>query len=113
MWRRVVTRMPSTTQSFEATHRHLNDAISRRNPFCASLALLFEAIADKTIDFETAAVHDFRASLKQSKRRSQSVSWGRMPEEWVFFGSTAEVCSCAETVRVSFSYQADILCSHR
>jgi hypothetical protein len=29
------------------------------------------------------------------------------------FGSTAEVCSCAETVHVSFSYQADIPCSHR
>jgi hypothetical protein len=64
MWRRVVTRIPSTTNSLEATHGYLNEAISRRNPFWAFLALLFEAIADKTIHFETAAVHDFGTSLK-------------------------------------------------
>jgi hypothetical protein len=33
MWKRVSTRMPSTTNSIEATHVHLNEAISRRNPF--------------------------------------------------------------------------------
>jgi hypothetical protein len=80
LWRRVVMRIPSTTNSLEATHGHLNEVISRRNPFWASLALLFEAIADKTIHFETAAVHDFRTSLKGSKRRSQSVSQRRMAE---------------------------------
>jgi hypothetical protein len=90
----------------------LNDAILRRNPFWAFLALLFEAIADKTIHFETAAVHDFRTTLKRSTRRSQSVSQRRMAEECAFFGSTAEVCSCAEAVHVSSAYQADIPCSH-
>jgi hypothetical protein len=49
--------MPSTTNSLEATHGHLNEAISRRNPFWAFLALLFEAIADKTIHFEPASSH--------------------------------------------------------
>jgi hypothetical protein len=80
----------------------------RRNPFWASLVLLFEAIADKTIYFETAAVHNFRTSLKRSKRRSQSVSQRRMAEECASFGSTVEVCSCAETVHVSSSCQGDI-----
>jgi hypothetical protein len=56
--------MPSTTNSLELTHWHLNEAISRRNPFWTSLALLFEAIADKTIHFGTAVVQDFRTSLK-------------------------------------------------
>jgi hypothetical protein len=100
----VIRAMPSTTNSLEATHGHLNEAISPRNRFWASLALLFEAIADKTIHFETATVHDFRTSLKRSKRRSQSVSQQRMAEECAFFGSTAEVDSCAETVHVSSSY---------
>jgi hypothetical protein len=113
MWRRVVTRMPSTTESLEATHVHLNEAISPRNPFWASLALFFEVIADKTIHIETAAVHDFRPFLNRSKRRRQSVSQRKMAEECAFFGSTAEVCSCTETVHVSSSYQADIPCSHR
>jgi hypothetical protein len=70
MWRRVVKRIPITTDSLEATHWYLNEAISRRNPFWASLALLFQAIADKTIHFEKAIVHDFRTSLKRSKSRS-------------------------------------------
>jgi hypothetical protein len=113
MWRRVVMRMPSTTNCLEVTHKHLNEAISRRNPFWDSLALLFEAIADKTIRFETAAVHDFRISLKRSRRKSQSVSQRRRAEKCAFLGSTAEVCSCTETVHVSSSYQADIPCSHR
>jgi hypothetical protein len=104
--------MPSTTDSLEATHGHLNEAISRRTPFWASLALLFEAMADKTIHFETVSVHDFRSSLKRPERRSQSAPQRRMAEEFALFGSTAEVCSCAETVRVSSSYQADIPCSH-
>jgi hypothetical protein len=113
MWRRVVTRMPSTTNSLQTTHRHLNEAILRRNLFWASLVLFFEAIVDKAIHFETAAVHDFRTSQKRSKRRSQSASKRRMTKECAFFGSTAEVCSCAETVHVSCFYQADIPCSHR
>jgi hypothetical protein len=78
--------MSSSTNSLEATHRHLSEAISRRNPFWASLALLFEAIADKTIHFETAAVYNFRTSLKRSKKRSQSVSKRRMAEECAFLG---------------------------
>jgi hypothetical protein len=105
--------MPSTTNSLEATHGHLNEAISWRNPFWAPLALLFEVISDKTMHFETAAVHDFRTSLKRSKTKSQSVSQPKMAEECAFLGSTAEIYSCAETVHASSSYQADIPCSHR
>jgi hypothetical protein len=36
-----------------------------------------------------------------------------MAEEYGFLRSTAEVCSCAKTVHVSSSYQADILYNHR
>jgi hypothetical protein len=113
MWKRVDTRMPSTTNSLEATHGHLNEAISRRNTFWASMAVLSDAIADKTVHFKTALTHDFRAALKRSRRRSEIIPPERMAEECAHFGTSDSVCLCGETVHLSSSYRADLPCSHR
>jgi hypothetical protein len=115
MWKRVDLRMPRTTNSLEATHRHLNETISRRNSFWHSLAILTDSIAEKTLNFELALVHDFRTSLKRSKRRVQFVPEEQMREECAFFGATTEACGCEETVHISSMYHADIHtvpCSH-
>jgi hypothetical protein len=77
MWTGVGTRMPSTTNSFEATYGHLNDPISRRNPFWVSTKLLYDAIADKTIDFDGALAHTFRTAFKRCKRRGDELPAGR------------------------------------
>jgi hypothetical protein len=113
MWRRVDLRMPSTTKSLEATHGLLNETITRRNSFWHSLAILTDPIAEKTLNFDLAVVHDFRSSLKRSKRRVQFVPDEQMREECAFFGTSNEACGCAETVHMSSMYHTDIPCSHR
>jgi hypothetical protein len=113
MWRRIGTRMPSTTNSLEATHGHLNEEISRRNPFWASLAILHGAIMDKTLNVHEALVHDFQASLKRSRRRGRELDGRRMREECALFESSASSCRCSETAHLSACYRVDLPCSHR
>jgi hypothetical protein len=72
MWRCIGTRMPSTTNSLEATHGHRNEQISRRNPFWGSMAIRYNSISDKTLHFDAALVHDFRTGLKRSRRRGRA-----------------------------------------
>jgi hypothetical protein len=113
MWKRITTRMPSTTNSLEATHGHLNEAISRRNPFWGSMTLPYEAIPDKTMHFDAAFVHNFRTSLKRCKRRGHGVPADRMAEECAYFATSPEACTCGETIHLSSSYRTDVPCSHR
>jgi hypothetical protein len=113
MWRRIGTRMPSTTNSLEATHGHLNEQISRRNPFWGSMAILYNSISDKTLHLDKALVHDFRTSLKRSRRRSQQLDAERMRDECATFQSSATACGCSETLHLASCYRTDIPCSHR
>jgi hypothetical protein len=93
IWKRVDLRMPTTTNSLEGTHSHLNEAITRQNPFWQSLALLVDAIGEKTQHFHAALAHDFRAAVKRSHRRVQAVP--------------------AERMHLSACYRARLPCSHR
>lgn len=113
MWRRIGTRMPSTTNCLEATHGHLNAEISRRNPFWASLAILHDSISDKTLHFHSAFVHDFRTALKRSRRRSAGLDPERMREECEIFQSSSISCACSETKHLSACYRTELPCSHR
>jgi hypothetical protein len=70
--------MLSTTNSWEGTHHYLNEAITRPNPFLKSLALLVDAIAEKTQDLHGALAHDFRAAAQRSYRRVPAVPAERM-----------------------------------
>jgi hypothetical protein len=47
-----------------ATLGHLNEAISRRNRFWASMGILYSAIADETQHFDVTLLHNFRSVLK-------------------------------------------------
>jgi hypothetical protein len=113
MWKRVSMRMPSTTNSIEAMHEHLNEAISRKNLFWASQGILYNTIADKTLHFDLTLAHDFRGALKRCRRRSQFLSRELIQQECAHLGTTPDHCSCGETVHLSASYRTDVPCSHQ
>jgi hypothetical protein len=69
MWKKVHSRMSSTADTIEATHRHHDDIITRRSSLWQSLTILVDSITDNTIGFDAALAHDFCASLKWGKRR--------------------------------------------
>jgi hypothetical protein len=75
--------------------------------------ILTDSIAEKTLSFDLPLVHDFRSSLKRSKRRVQFVPDEQMNEECAFFGTSNEACGSAETVHMSSMYRTDIPCIHR
>jgi hypothetical protein len=60
--------MPGTTNTFGATHGHLNNIITCRNTIWQSLTILVDSIADKTIGFDAALAHNVRASLERSRQ---------------------------------------------
>jgi hypothetical protein len=104
--------VPTTTNSLEATHRHLNEAVTGGNPFQESWVLLVEAIFDKTLNYIEAALYDFQYAVKHSGRRAENVPADQTVDECLFIGFTAEHCSCGETTLVSAFFCANLPCSY-
>jgi hypothetical protein len=71
----------------------LNEAISTRNPFWASLGILENAIGDMTLHFDLALAHDFRGALKRWRRWSQFLSRELIQQECARLGTTLDHCS--------------------
>jgi hypothetical protein len=111
--KRVDLRMPSTTDSFEATHGPLDEMITRCYGFRHFLAVLFDSIADKTVHFDLAVAHDVNPSLRRSRKRSQLIPVGQMIQESAWYGTTSDVCGCADAVHLSSLSQTDIPWNHR
>jgi hypothetical protein len=111
MWKKVHSRMSSTTNTLEATDGHFNNIVTRRNSLWRSLTILVDFITNKTTGFDTALARDFRDLLKRSTRRSQLVRPDRMAEKSAFFGISRDSCGCAQAVHRSSSYRGCALYS--
>jgi hypothetical protein len=57
-------QISNTINSLEATNDHMNEAISRRNSFQASVSILSNHVAYKMLHFDAALTRDFRTALK-------------------------------------------------
>jgi hypothetical protein len=113
MMQRVRTRMPSTTNALESTHGHLNEAISRRNPFWTSMLTIIDMMFFKVHHFEETLKHNWNRAVRSSMKRFRSVPAAQMAEEADAFNATLEDCQCAETVHLSALYHAHLPCSHQ
>lgn len=103
--------MPSTTNSIESIHGHLNEATPRNNCFWPSLHRIIMAINFQIHRFNDKLHHNFNKFVRDIKRKifhNPSIS-----EECTFYETTINKCQCGETILYSSMYRRDIPCSHR
>lgn len=113
MIKRIDARMPSTTNSLESTHGHLNSSIPRRNDFWPSLLRLTHAMTTKTFEFNDAMKRNYKRIRRNIKRRCRTLNPETMEEEKAFYETTETSCKCGETALESAMFRISIPCSHQ
>ena len=110
---RIKYKMPTTTNSLESSHGHLNAMIPRRNDFYTAMDRLVKFIVRKTHSFEQAYQTNLQRSIRLVKRRSTQTYKILIDKESEQYETTKEHCKCGETALISAMMLVDIPCSHR
>ena len=108
-----LSNMPSTTNSLESLHGHLNESLPRRNNFWASLFRLIKLCSiDKTY-LQKKIKHNFNRAKYNSVCRLKALSDEEMNDECIYYNTTVDQCECTEQLINSKLHRIPILCSHR
>jgi hypothetical protein len=110
--KRVECRMPSTTNSLESSHGHLNAQIPRRNDFYTSLTRLMRFIITKTHNFKPAYRTNLNKAIKKVSDRCAPFYAPIIEKEILQYNSTKKSCSCGETKLINSMMRVDIPCPH-
>jgi hypothetical protein len=113
MLERVKTGMPTTTNSLESLHGHLNAKTPRRNGFWQSLFRIESAMCTKSTRLWTSVQHNFANEVRKSYTRSVKLDRSTMQQEVRWYHSTQSSCNCGETNHLSVVYRVPMPCSHQ
>ena len=110
MMQRQSFKMPSTSNSIESIHGHLNEATPRNNLFFSSVYRLIMAINTQIKQFEEKLHHNFNKIIRDIKRKGSNP---HIDDECNFYNTQIDSCECGETTLYSNMYRCDVPCSHR
>jgi hypothetical protein len=110
---RVQWRMPSTTNSLESIHGHLNEATPRRNDFWASLKRLADHIDDGIKRWPEVMRHNFKHACRVPIDRIPKIGQDELQDQIRTFRSTSLDCPYGETVHPSGMDECPIPCCHK
>ena len=107
-------KMPSTTNTLEAFHGHLNEDIPRRNEFWNSLYRIIASLMKKTFRFKESIEHNYNNTKRRIKSHHDSiVRLQEMDSQMKFYSTSEANCECGETAIESAMYRCNIPCSHQ
>ena len=113
MIKRVEARMPSTTNSLESSHGHLNSKLPRHNAFWPSLQRIATSITDKTFRYNEMMKHNYSRIKRDVKYRAKKYAGPNIQDQIRRFNSTIDSCECGETKLQSALLRINIPCSHQ
>ena len=113
MIERVKMKMPSTTNTLEATHGHLNAATPRKNDFWSSMNRITTSLLKKDFHMDGRIKNVYNNEKRRVSNRVKMVSREIFEKELDFYKPKIEECTCGETALVSSMLRLDIPCSHR
>ena len=112
LFSRISTSMPSTTNSLEASHGHLNEGVPRRHNFFNALTKLIKWSNYKLSNFEKLLQKNFNYTNNKMKRKLLSKSSNDMNKECAYYKSSIFHCNCGEVAIESSIYKTKMKCSH-
>lgn len=92
MIERIRTQIPSTTNSLESSHGHLNEQIPLRNEFFYSIYRIAMMMIRKTNSYEFCVKGNFCSCNRTFKRRMKQINHNQMAAEINFYHSTNNKC---------------------
>ena len=110
---RTEYRMPSTTNSLEATHGHLNKKTPRRNNFFMSIYRIVSNLMSKSQNIVKEIKTNYRRACFNSTKYAKATSEERMQLEISHYHSSQDCCECSENMLLAAALGFDIPCSHR
>ena len=108
---RIALCMPSTTNSLEASHGHLNEKLPRRNDFWTGMKRLIEFLIVKENGFKKALKCNFTRALRVLEKTTK-LNMESMEQQKSFYSTSLTHCNCGETLLISKLYRTQIPCSH-
>lgn len=106
-------KMPSTTNSLESSHGHLNSKIPRRNDFYSALSRLIDFTVAKTHNFRNAYLTNYNRACRKITQRYTGIFKVIVEKEIKQYNTSIESCECGETTLLSSMLLIDLPCSHR
>lgn len=111
--RRIKYSMPSTTNTLEAMHGHLNKRSPRRNTFFNSLFRIIEELNSKYYKINERIQHNYYHTKQKTIQTLQAIDPLSISDQIAYYGSTEEECDCGQNKLESANYKFDIPCIHR
>jgi hypothetical protein len=118
MWKRVELLMSGTSGALESIHGHLKDDVKRTQDLSSGLMQLQLQSIRSVDSYPVRVRHNYCASL----RKAQNIAVKLGPEiarQAQFYGSTADVCPCGQTIHLTKMFSGDVEnsfpvpCSHQ
>lgn len=113
MLSRIDFRMPSTTNSLESLHGHLNKKTPRNNNFWSSIHRLGEGFTLKIHSLNKRIQHNYNSAKRNTQKKMQKASVDKMKRKQEFYSTTLTSCKCSENKLLSSLLGINIPCSHR
>lgn len=119
LWRRCSMlhrsdyEMPSTTNSLESTHDHLNKKIPRNNEFWASIHRLAQGLTINNEEINKKIRHNYNSVKHKTILKLKSTNIENMTAQKKFYDTTIDHCNCSDNKLVSKMMKIDIPCHHR
>ena len=110
---RKTLKMPSTTNSLESTHGHLNQKTPRNNNFYRSIFRIVKHLTKKVKNCQDSIIHNYNHTKHQTRKRLSQTLPERMNEECRYYETSIDTCKCSENKVIEASMCIDIPCSHR
>ena len=113
MSRRIKYHMPSTTNSLEATHGHLNAITPRRNSLFASIFRIHNEMNSKFLNINQRIQHNYNYTKRKTSEKVKNINHETFEFMCIHYSTSKKFCLCSENKLVSSNLKIDIPCSHR
>lgn len=113
MLARIEYRMPSTTNSLESFHGHLNKKTPRRNGFWPSLYRLCSSLVVNHNMINKRIAHNYSFVKRTTEKKVNALTADEMARQRIYYSSRLDHCNCSENKLISAIMEKDVPCSHR
>lgn len=93
MAERCLYQMPSTTNTLEATHCHLNKRTPRRNTFYQSIFRIFRELSAKYLAINDRIKHNYMYTVSKTQQKLMCTSYTEINNMIAFYESSVDSCN--------------------
>lgn len=113
MHRRVNYNMPSTTNTLESMHGHLNKRTPRKNTFYSAILRVHNELSKKFIEISNRIKHNYNYLKNATKAKRSMYSDDELQKMCHYYHTTLDECLCSDNKLESSNYEIDLPCFHR